>query len=766
MQTRRLDKGLLAEGLVTPEQMEEARQRARGSKRPLQDELVEMGFISEEQMVKFFLSMDDSIESVDLFSIPADTRAIELVPYDLTQRYGMIPVKVEDSTLVCAMSNPFDIIAKDDIKQLTGLDVKPVVASRTDIMEAVKSLYSLDGSIYDIYKNMSDEYRIAVVKEKDERDLSKKDLEKDAKMLPIIKLVNMMIADAVKVRASDIHLEPKTGEVELRYRIDGVLRKIMNLPTSLLSALVSRIKIISDLDIAERRKPQDGRAKIEINNREVDLRISVLPTFLGEKAVIRILDSAESGAALNESIGFSKKELAIYRRFIKQPQGMILLTGPTGSGKTTTLYASLKHLNDGTKNITTVENPVEYQLDGINQIQINEAAGVTFASSLRSILQQDPNVVLVGEIRDYETAEIAFQASQTGHLVLSTVHTNNTVSTITRLVDIGVEHFLIASSVIGVIAQRLVRKLCLHCRQPYQPHEKELAELGIAPGQYDFHKETGCDKCGFTGYSGRTAIFEILDVNEKVKALIASSRPENEIFDAARTGGMRLLVEAGLEKAKTGITSIEEVQRVASFGELTELFCPECNNKISKEFSSCPYCGYKLMRACSKCKQPIESDWKACPYCGSEATDADSQEISPVSRQADSSSRRLKLLTVDDDPNVRKIIQTTFRREPYEVIEAVDGKEGLEKAYKENPDLVIIDVMMPRMSGYDLCRQLRSNFNTGSIPIMMLTAKTDLDSEAVGLDAGADDYLTKPFEPQRLVMRVKSLLNRHQKKTL
>ena len=787
MHTTRLDKCLLSEGLVTHQQIEEARQRTLGSKRPLQDELVDMGFITEDQIVEFFLTMDDSIETVDLSAVPSDPEVIELVPYDITQKHGLIPIRIEDAVLLCAMSNPFNIIAKDDIRQITGLNIKPLVVTRTDILDAVKKRYNLNEWIYDVYKNLSGDDKVTVLRDDEQGQESEKELERNAKMVPIIKLVNMTITDAVKTRASDIHLEPKTDEVELRYRVDGVLRKIMSVPTNLFPAIVSRIKIISELNIAERRKPQDGRAKIELNGKEIDLRVSVLPTFLGEKVVIRILDTATSGSDLDESIGFTPKELSIYRNFIEQPQGMILITGPTGSGKTTTLYSSLKHLNDDSKNITTVENPVEYQLDGINQIQINEAAGITFATSLRSILRQDPNVVLVGEIRDLETAEIAFQASQTGHLVLSTLHTNNTISTITRLVDIGVEHYLIASSVIGIVAQRLIRKLCPTCRQPYQPDQEKLASLGIAPGQHQFYKEQGCGQCGFTGFSGRTAIFEILEVGEETKNLISSRRPENEIFDGARAGGMRLLAEVGIEKAKAGVTSLEEVQRVASFGELTDIYCPQCNNRITKEFSTCPYCSYKLMQLYPNCSQKINSNWNTCPYCGSGVSTPHKHQAPPVAPtpkqelpvvpatpQQDQRSEHtphsghhenpagnhFKLLAVDDDPNVRQIIRATFRND-FHVIEAVDGIEGLEKAHKESPDIMIVDVMMPNMSGFELCRHLRSNLATGSIPIVMLTAKTDLKSEAEGLDAGADDYLTKPFEPQRLALRVKALLSRH-----
>jgi len=767
MQKKRLDKILIGRELVTAEQVDEARSRALGSKRPIQDELVDLGYITEEQIVELFTSLDSNIEQADLSSMDIDVEAIKLVPYDLTQKYSLIPIRIDDSGIVCAMSNPLDIIALDDLKKLTNLDVKPMVAPRSEIMEAVRISYDLDESIYDLYKNMMNTEDVTVINndDNDADGVPTSELEKDASMVPIIKLVNMMITDAIKSRASDIHLEPKTEEIELRYRVDGVLRKVMGLPISLLPAVVSRIKIISDLDISERRKPQDGRTKIEIRGREIDLRVSILPTFLGEKAVIRILDSSDTRSDLND-IGFLQQEAVRYRGFLDQPQGMLLITGPTGSGKTTTLYASLKYLNDGTKNITTVENPMEYQLDGINQIQINEAAGITFASSLRSILRQDPNVVLVGEIRDHETAEIAFQASQTGHLVLSTLHTNNTVATITRLSDIGVEKFLISSSLIGIVAQRLIRKLCTQCREPYQPDENLLSRLGIPPGDYTFYKEVGCEECGFTGYQGRVAIFEILQVTKEIKELIAQNRSESEIIHAALSNGMKTLASAGIEKVIAGISSLDEVERVTSFGNISDAVCPECSKKISKEFAACPYCGFVISHVCSNCQQQIDANWSTCPYC-STPTKASAANVSQPTAAASApqaamgkSPDKLRILVADDEPDVRQIVSATFKQGPYEIIEAADGSEALEKVYREAPDLIITDVMMPNMNGFDLCRKLRSNLKTGSIPIMMLTAKADLDSEVEGLDAGADDYLIKPIEPLRLAVRVKALMER------
>lgn len=761
--------------MVSEEQVKEARGRSLGSKRPIQDELVELGYVTEEQIVELFTSIDEQIEKADLSKINIDIEAVKLVPYDLTQKYSLIPLKIEEPRLICAMSNPMDIMAIDDLRNITRLQVKPMVAARSEIMEAVRISYDLDESIYDLYKNMMNTDDVTVVgTDTDNNGAPATELEKDASMVPIIKLVNMMIGDAIKCRASDIHLEPKTEEIELRYRVDGVLRKVMDLPISLLPAVISRIKILSDMDIAERRKPQDGRTKIEVRGREIDLRVSILPTFLGEKAVIRILDSSEAGANL-DAVGFTDRDLIKYRKFLERPQGMILITGPTGSGKTTTLYASLRHLNNGTLNITTIENPVEYQLDGINQIQINETAGVTFASSLRSILRQDPNVVLVGEIRDYETAEIAFQASQTGHLVLSTLHTNNTVSTITRLLDIGVVDFMIASSLVGVVAQRLVRRLCSNCREPYQPDRELLNKLGLPPADYTFYRETGCEDCGFTGYKGRVAVFEILEVTGEIKELIAQKRSESEIINAALSNGMQTLSVAGVEKVVAGVSSVTEVERVASFGGISDMVCPECSRQISKEFSSCPFCGYALAHSCSSCHEKIDASWSTCPYCSTPtdilnsaaAQPAPAAVPEPVVAAAEpvtapkAGNGKIRVLVVDDEPTVRKIVSASLRKGPYEIIEAVNGKEAFEKAHREQPDLIITDVMMPEMNGFELCRKLRSTLQTGSIPIIMLTAKSDLESELEGLDAGADDYMTKPVEPLRVAMRVKALMDRY-----
>jgi type IV pilus assembly protein PilB len=774
MLTKRLDKVLVSRQLVSEEQVKEARGRSLGSKRPIQDELVELGYITEEQIVELFTSIDEQIEKADLSKVNIDIEAVKLVPYDMTQKYSLIPLKIDKPHLICAMSNPMDIMAIDDVKNITHLEVKPMVALRSEIMEAVRISYDLDESIYDLYKNMMATDDVTVVSgETDNDGVPASELEKDASMVPIIKLVNMMIGDAIKCRASDIHLEPKTEEIELRYRVDGVLRKVMELPISLLPAVISRIKILSDMDIAERRKPQDGRTKIEVRGREIDLRVSVLPTFQGEKAVIRILDSSEAGANL-DAVGFTDKDLIKYSKFLEKPQGMILITGPTGSGKTTTLYASLKQLNDGTLNITTIENPVEYQLDGINQIQINETAGMTFASSLRSILRQDPNVVLIGEIRDYETAEIAFQASQTGHLVLSTLHTNNTVSTITRLIDIGVVDFMIASSLVGVVAQRLVRKLCTNCREAYQPDRELLEKLGIPPADYTFYRETGCEECGFTGYKGRIAVFEILEINNEIKELIAQKRSESEIIHAALSNSMQTLAAAGVEKVVDGVSSVTEVERVASFGGISDMVCPECSRQISKEFLSCPFCGYTLTHICSNCNEKIDGSWSTCPYCATPTNASNSAVAQPAPATIpgpvvaaepvaapEASNGKTLVLVVDDEPTVRKIVSASLRKGPYEIIEAVNGKEALEKVHKQKPDLIITDVMMPEMNGYELCRKLRSTLQTGSIPIIMLTAKSDLESELEGLDAGADDYMAKPVEPLRVAMRVKAMLDRY-----
>lgn len=523
---------------------------------------------------------------------------------------------------------------------------------------------------------------------------------------PIVRLFNLILSDAVKARASDIHIEPQENVVKVRYRIDGDLKHIMEVPAKLSLALTARIKVLAELDIAESRKPQDGRIKIFFNDRKIDLRISTMPTFYGEKVELRILDPKEAKIDLGV-VGFEENELNVYKKAISSPQGIILVTGPTGSGKTSTLYATLNFIKDEKKNIVTIEDPIEYLIDGINQIQVNPITNVVFATGLRSILRQDPNVILVGEIRDRETADIAFRAALTGHIVFSTLHTNNAVSSISRLLDIGLEPYLIASSLILIVAQRLTKIVCPNCKEEYAPDKhlvddfkKYIDELKIEK----FYRGKGCQKCGFSGFLGRTAIFEILRVSENIRSLIITKATEDEIFNAARNSGLKPLVSAGMDKVAKGINTLEEISTVVGI-----------------------------------------------------------KEEEKIIQKSRGTGKNLKILIADDDEDILKVLEKRLTGVGYDVVKARDGQEAVEYAHKEKPDLTIIDVTMPKMNGFEATKELRSKLETAVIPIILLTGRQDKESELRGFDAGADDYITKPFDTDNLLARIKMLLRRKER---
>jgi type IV pilus assembly protein PilB len=434
-------------------------------------------------------------------------------------------------------------------------------------------------------------------------------------------MVDLIIKNAIKRGASDVHIEAQENQVRVRNRIDGVLQDSIKLPKWTQPIIISRIKVLGGMDIAEKRLPQDGRIKVKTRNMSVDLRVSTLPTYYGEKAVIRILNKEESFLTLDE-LGFDSKNLAPVRSFIKQPQGMILFTGPTGSGKTSSLYGCMREIRSEEVNIITVEDPVEYELAGINQVQINEKVGLTFPFILRSILRQDPNVIMIGEIRDQETAEIALQASLTGHLVLSTMHTNDAPSAITRLVDIGMPPYLIASSILGVVAQRLVRKICPDCKEEYVPDPDVLSRLSLNKEQlpFKFYRGTGCAKCGQLGYKGRTVIEEVMIMGHKMRELIQASASIDVIREAAMATGMASLGVSGLQKVEKGITTLDEVLKAVQQKEELTSICPSCGKSVSLDFRDCPYCKKPLVPSCGSCGRIAQPEWVVCPYCRNDLT--------------------------------------------------------------------------------------------------------------------------------------------------
>ncbi|MFC1699273.1 GspE/PulE family protein [Candidatus Omnitrophota bacterium] len=527
-----LGENLVDRGIITAEQLKQAQLEARTSAKPLRQVLVKKGLVSEEDLAAF-LSQQLSLPHVDLNNYLIDPGVIELVTEALARKYQLIPILKIGKSLTVAMVDPLNVFALDELRMKTGLEIEPAAASETELKKAIDQHYRAKGSMEEVIAKL--DHKELGIKLGEEPELKK--LQGIVEEPPVIKLVNLMIIDAVHQGASDIHIEPEEDILKTRFRVDGILHEQISPPKFLQSAVISRIKIMANLDIAERRVPQDGRIQMKMEGRQIDIRVSCVPTIYGENVVMRLLDRSSVIVQLNQ-LGFSPRILGDYEKLIRRPHGIILVTGPTGSGKTTTLYASLNVINSEEKNIITVEDPIEYHLPGVRQIQVNPKVGLKFSTGIRSILRQDPDIIMVGEIRDKETAEVAVQAALTGHLVFSTLHTNDAPGAITRLVDMGVEPFLVSSSVIGILAQRLVRTICGECK-----------------GQ-------GCNTCINTGFKGRIGIYELMLANEEIRELTCAKASADEIRKAALKAGMRLLRQDGEEKVSQGITTQEEVMRV------------------------------------------------------------------------------------------------------------------------------------------------------------------------------------------------------------
>ncbi len=561
----RLGEILVRNQIITRDQLDRAldRQKRQGSGR-LGEHLIALGFLSEKDLSQQ-LAKQFGIPVIDPSQIEVPAEILGLIPPALARKNLIIPVSLSGSTLTVVMADPSNYLALNEVKFLTGYDVRPAVATTKAVEKALDRLFS-DATAYDQVLSKLEETHFEVLREQETVDLQ--ELERASEDAPVIALVNAVFADAIKKRASDVHIEPYERYLRVRFRIDGILQEIMKPPLQLKNPIVSRIKIMSDLDVAERRLSQDGRIKLKMGpGREIDVRVSILPTYAGEKVVLRILDKTALELDLNK-LGFWGSDLEILRAAYSKPHGMVLVTGPTGSGKTTTLYAMVSELNKASVNISTAEDPIEYNIAGVNQVQINEGIGRTFSYCLRALLRQDPDVIMVGEIRDFETAEIALKAALTGHLVLSTLHTNDAVSTVARLLNIGLEPSLLTAALNLVMAQRLIRKLCIRCRQRTPVDVEELLALGIPEeeiGRFEIFRPVGCEECYGTGYHGRTAIYEMLSVTEEINQHILRANDGGaSLKRRALECGMRTLRQAALQKLREGITSIEEVVRVTA----------------------------------------------------------------------------------------------------------------------------------------------------------------------------------------------------------
>ena len=645
---KKIGECLVQAGLITETDLQSALVEHKRSGERLGSVLVRMNLATERQIAKA-LAYQLGFAYVNLAENPPDPGAVILIPKDVALKRTCIAIAVEKNLLTVAMSDPLLFTLVQDLEFQTGYRIKQVVATRAEIIDAIHASYP-DKALARVNQagsGLTIQARTAAAGQGQPEvaaagmlapigdaaagaGLSLRRSEDDvfeqiggakgatAETAPIIDLVDLVIKSALKSRASDIHIEPTETNVIVRHRLDGLLKEVMDLPKWVHEGLVARIKIMGGMDIAEKRLPQDGRVRATADDgQEVDFRASTLRTIFGEKIVLRVLDNRKGVPPLEE-LGFSLQSLESIRFFLRHQHGMILVVGPTGSGKTTTLCSALTSVRSERTNIITIEDPVEYQIPGVNQTQINDKIKLTFASALRSILRQDPDVVLVGEIRDQETARIAMQAAQTGHLVLSTLHTDDAPSCVTRLTDIGIEPYVSASALIGVIAQRLLRRLCTQCRRPYTPDPETLRALNVSESEAStltFYRAVGCDHCNHTGYRGRVGIYEIMAVTDKLRRMIAQRGSEAQIREAALEGGMISLGEDGLMKVKAGVTTAEELLRVVTEVREARLICPQCSTSVSPEFVACPACGARVGGGCPHCQRPLQSGWNFCPYC-------------------------------------------------------------------------------------------------------------------------------------------------------
>lgn len=662
-----------------------------------------------------------------------DADAAGVVPAQIVRRFGVLPFRVSDSYLDVATANPFDFDAEKGLAFASGREVRLYLAPPSRIRAGLEALFPSEDPVARLLGGFDQTAEVQALADDEDEVVS----EEEASHAPIVRLVDMMLADGIASRASDIHVEPIEGGVAVRYRIDGVLRQVMKVPRKAGVPLISRLKIMSGLDIADRRRPQDGRARVLVNGNPVDLRVSSLPSAAGEKVVIRILNTK---AVILEllALGLYEDERAVIRELLDHKEGILLVTGPTGSGKTTTLYSALRMVQSEGVNIVTVEDPVEYKLgENVVQVQVQEKAGLTFASALRSILRQDPDVVLVGEIRDGETAQVAVQASLTGHLVLSTLHTNDAPNAVTRLVDMGVEAYKLASALRGVVAQRLMRRLCPACRTAETAGFPVKLQPWIPAGA-TLYRAVGCDECAQTGYRGRFAIVEALVLTPELERLIGGGATAATLAAEGRRNGMRSLFESGLRHVLAGHSSVEELLRVTDI-------------PYERDPSPSPRSGAVSAPASPALPAEEPLSFELLP---------DAELPPPV---ATPSVAKGTVLLVEDEDGLRKVMRDLLEREGFRVAEAPDGVQALDQVDRVAPDIVVLDLNLPGLDGYTVLQQLRSRPATARLPVVVLTAKGDEENEVRVFELGADDFLTKPFRARALAARLDAVLSRRRR---
>jgi len=742
MKTSAVGELLMREGLIDSSGLSRALEIQSKTNVSLGRALADLG-LADENVVSALIGKGLRFECLSAEPHEIGPELHALLPMKFCRAHIVVPLSVKGNSLRLGMADPLDYSTIQDVMFRTSKNVVPVVASQTSIamllstfrseaVEAEESYESLTGAV-------PEGEIVAVGEAEDAIDSAK--LANDTKLAPVVRLVNLMLSGAAKAGASDIHVEPKETALLVRHRVDGLLHDVFRIPKHLQDATISRIKIISGMDISDRRRPQDGRSQLRFEGKRIDLRVSTLPTQYGEKVVVRLLDQTRAQMTMSQ-MDLTAENLRVFQSLLSRPQGLILVTGPTGSGKSSTLYTSLNWVKSATSNIITIEDPIEYRLDGVNQVQINTKAGVTFAAGLRSILRQDPNIIFVGEIRDQETADIALQAAQTGHLLLSTLHTNDAPATVSRLLDLGIEPFLVASALIGILAQRLVRRTCLSCAVPQPPSAEVVEKLGgpdRLPADAKWLAGRGCEKCAQSGFKGRLAIHELLVVSDELRELISRRAPEHELRRAARTAGMRTLVEDGIAKAAQGLTTLAAVLQVVK--------------RDDSDGNEEPEAGTPHDRVSASDQQVPEAANKSAPMPA---------EVSGVT----GGKKKERVVIVEDDRTITSVVKYFLELEGFEVVVAENGFIGLEASRRCLPQIIVTDCNMPVMDGVAMVEALRADARTRDIPILMLTSGNTIEDETRALAAGADDYVLKPVEPRRLVARIKSLLNRSKRTQL
>ncbi len=694
MRKKRLGEILTDEGLLTEEQLENALIAQKGKNKKLGKVLIELGYINDIQVAEC-LTKQLSLQMVDCGDYTPTEEVLILIPKETAERKLVFPLELKGKNLKIAMANPLDWETIEDLSFITGLKLSVAISSENNILEAIEEFYGSSDETWDVIKELPSYDNVEFVKEESDDEGSSMNFQamyQNSEAPPIVRLVTMLIADAVKSGASDIHIEPREKNVMVRYRIDGALKNIQAYPKQIQDAVISRVKIISNLDITNRRFPQDGRSALRLEKKNVDLRISTLPSVYGEKIVIRLLDPTTGLIALSK-LGISNSILKPLIEIYGQPQGMLLVTGPTGSGKTTTLYSVLQQVRTETKNIITLEDPVEYKLAEITQVGINDSIGFTFANALRSVLRQDPDIVMLGEIRDLETAEIATRAALTGHFVLSTLHTNDTVATISRLIDIGLEPFLVTSAVSGILAQRLIRRICSECKIETDP-PATIDQYNL-PHVPVFYKGKGCNKCNDTGYKGRVGVYELLQMDTKLKRLISKSFTEDDLWRCAAESGTKTMFEDAWDKIINGETTFEEV------------------------ISRIPF-------------QHIELDDESS------------------SGQNDNH----KVLIFDNDEDEISTIRSALENKGYNVVYSTNG-EMLEMTKKEKPMLIITSNSRDKL---DNLKEIRNMSQFAYTPIICLADEDYKEQEKEGFKLGINDFVYRPLDVKKLLFSINRII--------